>query len=192
MNNLEHHGKIPQKSWKPEKRKKVTIAIGLISKPKGLAPSIIFASDSQTTYGSTKSLDAQKISIIDFADTQVLVAQAGTAELADKAIEIMRKLAKDTPFENEETVSKIAVQAIREIRNHLKELNIGCVTTEDGWKRFFYEQNYFQLLVGCFYNWKPYMFTVDIDTCMSIPVKNQYAAIGGGKNMGEFLIRESG
>ncbi len=34
------------------------------------------------------------------------------------------------------------------------------------------------------------MFTVDIDMCMAIPVKTAYIAIGGGKNMGEFLLRE--
>jgi hypothetical protein len=193
MNNLERRGKIPQKLWKLNKRKKVTIAIGLISKPKrakGYPPTIFFASDSQTTYGSTKSHDAQKINVVNFHDAQMLVAQAGMAELSDKAIEIMRRLAKETPFEDSETGAKIARQAVREIRNHLYELNKGCVSSDEGWKRFFLEQNYFQLLIGYHFERVPFMFTVDIDLCMAIPVKAPYVAIGGGKNMGEFLLRE--
>ena len=83
----------------------VTIAIGLISRKKG-HPQIIFASDSQTTYGAAKSLDAQKISIVNFGYAQILVAQAGSADLADKAIEIMRKKAKDVRLENSETVAE--------------------------------------------------------------------------------------
>jgi 20S proteasome alpha/beta subunit len=168
----------------------VTIAIGLISKPKGRPPHMIFASDSQTTYGAAKSLDAQKISIVNFADAQVLVAQAGMAELSDKAIEIMRKKAKDVPLENSETVAKITVESVREIRNHFYELNKGCVSSDEGWKRFFLEQNYFQLLVGYYFDRKPFMFTVDIDMCFAIPVNHPYKAIGIGRDYAETLVRE--
>lgn len=151
---------------------------------------MIFASDSQTTCGAAKSLDAQKISVVNFQDAQVLVAQSGSADLADKAIEILAKKAKHIRLENDDTAAQVAKESIREIRNHLKELNQGCVTTDGGWKRLFYEENYFQILIGCYFEQKPFMFTVDIDSCLPIPVKHPYKAIGIGKDYGEILLRD--
>jgi 20S proteasome alpha/beta subunit len=169
---------------------KVTIAIGLISRHKGRPPHMIFASDSQTTYGAAKSLDAQKISIVDFADAQVLVAQAGLADLADAAIEIIRKKAKDVPLENEETVSKTVQESVRELRNHFIELNKGCNFTEDGWKSFFRDENTFTLLFGYYFERKPFLYTIDPDWCRPIPIKHPYKAIGIGRDYAEILLRE--
>jgi hypothetical protein len=59
---------------KPYREPKVTIAIGLISKQKEV-PQIIMASDSQSTYGAAKRINPNKISIVAFADADVLVAQ---------------------------------------------------------------------------------------------------------------------
>jgi 20S proteasome alpha/beta subunit len=169
---------------------KVTIAIGLISSSKDRPHHMIFASDSQTTYGAAKSLDAQKISIVDFADGQVLIAQSGMAELADSAIDIMRKKAKALPIKNAETVENTAVESVREIRNHFYELNRGCISSEDGWKRFFLEDNFFQLLVGYYFERKPHLFSADIDMCLAIPVRHPYKAIGIGRDYAETVLRE--
>ena len=95
----------------------MTIAIGLVSNPKGRPPLIVFASDSQTTYGAAKSLDAQKISVVNFKDAQVLVAQAGSADLADKAIEIMRKKAKEVKLECDDTVAQVSNHPIVRLKN---------------------------------------------------------------------------
>jgi 20S proteasome alpha/beta subunit len=189
-NWLERRPEIHQRFRKHKPRPKVTIAIGLINSKKSHPPHMIFASDSQTTYGAAKSLDAQKLSVVNFADAQILVAQAGLAELADAAIEIMRKKAKDVPLENEETVPKIVQESVRELRNHFLELNKGCNFTEDGWKSFFRDENAFTLLFGYYFNRKPFLYTIDIDWCRPIPVKHPYKAIGIGGNYGETLLRE--
>ena len=169
---------------------KVTIAIGLISRIKGRPPHMIFASDSQTTYGAAKSLDAQKISIVNFADAQILVAQAGMADLADATIEIIRKNAKDIPFKNEETAAKIVQDSVRELRNHFLEINGACNFTDETWKIFFRDENAFTLMFGYYFDRKPYLYTIDPDWCMPIPVKHPYKAIGIGRDYGEILLRE--
>lgn len=181
------------KPFKPPARPKVTIAIGLISKSKNSRFSrgqIVLASDSQTTFGATKSLDAKKISIVQFANNSILVAQAGAVDLADRVIEIMREKAKSVPMETSETAARIAQESIREVRNHLTELNKGCNFSDDAWKRFFRDENAFALLLGYYLNGKPYLFTIDIDWCLPIPIKNSYKAIGCGADLGEFLLRE--
>ena len=105
----------------------MTIAIGLIVKAaQNRQGVIIFACDSQTTYpGGQKRLDAKKIKVVEFADAQILIALAGSAELADRAIEIMQRNAKSIALENDDTAVKVAQDAMREVRNHLKELNGG-------------------------------------------------------------------
>jgi len=183
------------KPWKCPSRPKVTIAIGIISKhkphPDHKGGQIVLASDSQTTYPSgQKRLDAQKINVVRFADSKILIAQAGSAELADKAIEVLRRDSKNIKVENAESVPKAIQAALREVRNELKESYQGCNFTDDAWKRFFREDNFFTLLVGYYFDAQPYLCTVDIDWCIAIPVKGQFKAIGSGASLGEFLLKE--
>src|SRR6266496_434482 len=101
-------------------RPKVTIAIGLISKTGRFQPGqvgqIVMASDSQTTYpGNQKRTDAKKINVVEFSNGKILVAQAGSAELADKAIEIMQAKAQGVELQDAETAPKLAQESIREI-----------------------------------------------------------------------------
>jgi 20S proteasome alpha/beta subunit len=177
-----------------KQRPKVTIAIGLITSNQaggiGTRPTIFMASDSQTTRGATKSLDAQKISLVQFPEYAVVVAQAGSAELADKTVSIIQEKAKSTSVDNEEVIISTIQNSIREVRNHLKALNKDCGFSADDWKRFWLEDNYFQLLIAFYYDRKPKLFTIDIDWGLAIPSKSNYCAIGSGKTMAEFLIRE--
>src|SRR2546423_14321180 len=122
-----------RQTYRKPKSPKVTIAIGLIGKLRREGDSIAVLSDSQTTYGAAKSLDAQKISVIAFPDAQVLVAQAGSSDLADKAIEIMQKRAKDQVLEDYETVAKVAQESVREVRTHLIEIHQGCNFSDEAW-----------------------------------------------------------
>jgi hypothetical protein len=122
----------------------------------------------------------------------ILVAQAGSAGLGDKAVEIMRRKSKGRNVENDQTVPDIAADALKEIRNHLKAVNQGIISSDDGWKRFFLEDNYVELMVGYFYNKIPYLFTIDIDWALPIPVNHQYKGIGIGGTMAEFFLREYG
>ena len=93
----------------------MTVAIGLICRKEAhqaLASSKIFlACDSQTTRGGTKSLDAQKINAISFPHYEVFVAQAGSAELTDKAIEVVKGKAQNpaVPFLHQPASLALAV-----------------------------------------------------------------------------------
>jgi hypothetical protein len=153
LNRLEWRRSFPQKWRKSKLRPKVTIAIGVIN---GSGPNehILFASDSQTTTGGAKSLDAKKIRVVAFANLQILVAQSGTAELADKAIDIMERKSAGLLVTSEDTVCGVVQEAVREIRSHLQEINKGCITTDDGWKQYFLGENFFNLLFGFYFERK--------------------------------------
>jgi len=167
----------------------VTIAIGVISSTKDY-PAIFLASDSQTTYGGgPKSLDARKIRKVEFANGEVLVASPGSAELADKAFEIMRRDAIDKTITDDQTVPGVAANAMRTIRAHFKDINQGIISSEDGWKRFFVEEAYIELIVGYFLKGAPQLFTIDIDWALPVKVSS-YKAIGAGKHMAELFLSE--
>ena len=186
---------IQAKPWKIPARPKVTIAIGMISKyklhPDHKGGRIILASDSQTTYpGGQKRLDSRKMTIVEFANAKVLVAQAGSTDLADKAVEILQRSAKGIKVENVETVPQTIQAAVREVRNHLVELNKGCNFSDDVWKRYFRDDNAFTLLFGYYFESQPHLCAVDIDWCLPAPVKTSFKAIGCGAPLGEFLLKQ--
>jgi 20S proteasome alpha/beta subunit len=194
-NWLERRPEIHQRFRKHKPRPKVTIAIGILSKhkrfPEEKGGQIVLASDSQTTYpGGQKRLDAKKICGVRFADSKILIAQAGSADLADKAIENLKRAAAKIKIENDETIPKAVQSAVREVRDYLVELNRGCNFSDDGWKRFFRDDNFFELLFGYYFESKPHLFSIDIDWCIPIRVKNSFKAIGIGATLGEFLLQE--
>ena len=166
----------------------MTIAIGLISKKSGRSPGIVMASDSQFTRESTKSLDSRKISVIEFLNAEVLVAQSRTADLSNKAIEIFSKKAKGRSIECADTPIKLAEESVREIRKHLIEVYQGCNFSDDGWRRYFKENN-FDLMVGYYFERTPFLYHIDLDWCLPTR-KDSCLGIGVGRDMGEFLLRE--
>jgi hypothetical protein len=167
----------------------MTIAIGLISQKLGPDPAILMACDSQLTRETTKRLDSRKIRIIEFSNAQVLVAQAGSDALSNKAIDIFAKKAKDRPLLEEETPVKLLEESVREVRKHLIDVNQGCNFSDDGWRRYFKEHN-FELMLGYCFNRIPCLYTIDIDWCLPTAIRTSYVAIGVGRDLGEFLIRE--
>jgi hypothetical protein len=179
---------------KPKYRKriyKVTIALGVICGGTNRPPGIVLASDSQTTFpGAAKSLDTQKISIVNFLDAQVLVAEAGSADLAGSAIAEMQKIAKDVKLENKDTVQNVARQAVRQIRSQLVEMNKDCGFSGDDWKRFFFEDHNFELLVAHFWVKTPSIFRIDLESAIPTRETKLYASIGCGRNIADFLLHE--
>lgn len=95
----------------------------------------------------------------------------------------MQRKAKGKALENDQTAPLIAAESIREIRNHLKSINEGMIISEDGWKRFFRDENGFELMMGYFFEETPHLCTIDIDWVLPIPVRHNYKAIGIGASM---------
>jgi|SRR5450759_606957 ATP-dependent protease HslVU (ClpYQ) peptidase subunit len=86
-----------------QKAKPLTIAIGLLNikvknnRKQGI---ICVAADSQTTRGNVKRSDTQKITKLKFrlSSQHSILAQAGNADNANRAIEILIEFAKSEKF----------------------------------------------------------------------------------------------
>jgi 20S proteasome alpha/beta subunit len=168
--------------WSPPRRK-VTIGIGLICDS-----GMILASDSQTTRGAAK-IQTQKINVVDFADSQVLIAQAGLADLSEGTIDKMRQKAKAERIESPETVMQIAQEAVRGTYKHFWDLDhLDRLSHDDVWDYF--QQREFTLLIGFYHNRKPHLFTISLGSCYPRPVKNHFEVIGIGSPLAGYLLSE--
>ncbi|MGA2180917.1 MAG: hypothetical protein ABSH15_15225 [Verrucomicrobiota bacterium] len=171
---------------------KVTIAIGFVCPLRdkklafGALPSIWMASDSQATYDETKRENPNKIRVIDFANGQILVAQADSVEVGDRMIEILRPKAKATKMVDSQTAVKTVRAALLEVRNELLECNKGITIDLE---KFFWTEHRLNLLIGYFFNGQPHLYKMNIYRGLYTLV-DSFEAIGGGQSLGYFLLKE--
>jgi 20S proteasome alpha/beta subunit len=170
---------------KPKPKVRMTIIAGLIG-----VNSIVLASDSQTTYGSAKLLNAKKISIVEFANSKALVAESGMADLSGRVVELFQRKAKGVSVTDSETIIQIARDAVREVRNSLIEVNSECNFSDDTWQRFFRDDNSLKLMIAFYFGGIPYIYTIDIYWCVPSRVTSHYTAIGIGDTLAYYLLNE--
>lgn len=162
----------------------MTIITGLIGKD-----AIFLASDSQTTYGNggSKTLNAKKLSVVEFQNQTALVAEAGAADPSGRAVELFQRAAKEKTVENSETIIGLAREIVRSIRNEQIEMNN---LSEDGRRRFFKEEFAFNLMIGYYFANEPYLYTIDIDWCLPHRVTSHCAEIGIGDTVARHILNE--
>jgi 20S proteasome alpha/beta subunit len=162
----------------------VTIIVGIICED-----SIILASDSQTTTGTSKRTDTNKISIVEFMDSKALVAQAGSDILAGRAVEILIDLAKSKKVEDYRAVADLAQEVARKLKDELRFQQGDCTMTE---LRSYIDNNLGggELLLAYYYNDTPYLYRIDLTIGLANRVNSHYTAIGCGGNLGEYLLSE--
>ena len=163
----------------------MTIIVGIVSDGE-----IVLASDSQTTFGTSKLTDVDKISTVEFSNTTALVAESGAAEQSGMAVELLQKKAKNRELTDYAMVAELAQESLREVRNYLIKLNEGCNFSEDKWERYFRDDNQVELMTANYFEGKPYIHTVSLHTCMANRAKLHYQAIGCGANIGGYLLSE--
>jgi 20S proteasome alpha/beta subunit len=171
---------------KLKKRKTVvTIIVGIIT-----ADQIILASDSQTTFGTQKQLNTDKISVVKFERGCALVAESGDAELSQKAVALFKSKAEEHVMENATDAISLAEQAVKEVRKEQVDLyGAGNFTLEE-WQREFRDNKPFELMVAYYFNEKPFLYTLHISSAIACKVQSHYSTIGCGSNLGGYLLSE--
>lgn len=162
----------------------MTIAIGLLAED-----AIIVAADSQTTRGNVKRDDAEKVSIIPFAEGSVIVAQAGNADRAGRAIDILTELALTAKITHGGAAVELAERAVLQSKMELKRQQGDCSMEELRefiWK---HEQN-FQLLIAHYFDRVPYFYVVDFVVGLANRDKRHFTAIGSASDLASYLLRE--
>jgi hypothetical protein len=153
--------------------------------------SIVMASDSQTTdeHGH-KRTDTKKIHEIAFLNGSALIAASGSATLAARTVELLKSKAASTEIINDETVSALAVETIRQVRNDQVTLYPPSTYSPEQWKKYFLEQEPLEIVIASYFASTPCLHKVSIDNCVDEKITGNFIAIGCGADLGEFLMLE--
>ncbi|MGD0743519.1 MAG: hypothetical protein ABSA45_00035 [Verrucomicrobiota bacterium] len=162
----------------------MTIIVGIICEN-----AIVLASDSQTTSGTTKRTDTEKISSVEFANLTALVAQAGYAPFSGQAVEIFNSLAKDKEITDYRMVAELAERAMRQLKDRVRFQQGDCTVEE--LREFVWKHELgCELMIAYFFDGKPCLFTIDMIVGIANKVNSFYEAIGCGANLGAYLLSE--
>jgi 20S proteasome alpha/beta subunit len=136
-----------------------------------------------------KRTDAEKISSVQFSTGEVLVANAGNAGNSARAIELLAQMAKDKPIDDYRAPADLARFAMTQLKQELRQQYGNCSASEFQdliWK----EELQSELLLGYYYDNKPYLFKIDLAVGRSDKEASWYAALGSGSNLGSYLLSE--
>jgi 20S proteasome alpha/beta subunit len=172
----------PQRLTK--RKNPVTIIVGIICKD-----AVVLASDSQTTSGTTKRTDTEKIIRVEFSNFSALVAQAGYATFSGQAIEIFTNLAKGKEITDGRMVAEMAEQTMRQLKDRIRYQQGDCTMEE--LRDFVWKHEMgCELMVAYYLEGKPHLFTIDMVVGIANKVNSYYEAIGCGANLGSYLLSE--
>lgn len=164
-------------------RRSMTIGIGIIC-----GDCIMLACDSQTTVGVSK-ISGQKLEIIDFADSRIVLTYANFDDPAQMAIDCIRRRARDQKIENTESVKTVCIEGLKDVRKHFWELDKLDRLTDDQLADYFRKKDC-TLLIGFYCNRKPNLFRIDLSQCIARDAKSHVESIGVGGELGHYLLAE--
>ncbi len=163
----------------------MTIIVGIICKS-----AIVLASDSQTTSGTAKRCDTNKITLVEFANVNVLVAQAGYATYSGRAIEILTGLAQGKEITDSRMVMDLAEKAMRQLKDEVRFQQGDCTMEE--LRDFVWKHEMgCELMIAYFFEGKPCLYTLDMIIGVSNKVNSHYEAIGCAASLGIYLLKET-
>ena len=177
-------GNLNRASWRRTKRKNpVSIIVGIICQD-----GIVLACDSQTTAGSAKRTDSDKISHLTFGGKDIIVAEAGDSTLSARAVELLQKQFSLLTFDDWRKPADAAQDAVKILKQELIEVN--------NWKECqdfaqeYHRENPFSLMLAYFHNKAPYLYVLN-----SVPGfatrEWLFATIGCGGTVAEFILSKA-
>ena len=155
----------------------MTILTGIIC-----TDGIVVAADSQLTnshYGNVFFVD--KISVVDFAADQVLIAQAGHAAITNRVVEIVRQQSVGVTIKSPLTVFQTIENSIREAKSHFDEDQKAAAEQCGG----------AELMLAFYADGKPVLRTVYIYGVGTANTSTgDYATAGAGEQLANYLFSE--
>jgi 20S proteasome alpha/beta subunit len=170
---------------KPERKFKMTLIIGIICQD-----AIVLASETQTTAGSYRILDTQKIHRIAFNNGEAILAESGVVDSASVVIQKIKKDALEVKITDEETIPNFIQSKVREFRSDAISLHPNAGLIE--WQNFFYsDNNSFNLTFAYYHGEKPFLYNIEPAKAKASRLPGRhYSASGIGAELGTYLLRE--
>jgi 20S proteasome alpha/beta subunit len=163
----------------------VTLIIGIICKD-----AIVLAADSQTTKGTVKQSGTNKISEIKFTNGNALVAEAGSASLSNRVVELFKRDAVVTDIVDDSTISKLLQKCLREVRHDLTSLHAGNISPKEQQEYFLDENNCFELMLAYYQGSKPRIYKFNPLWCIPSPAITYFETSGIASELANYILRE--
>lgn len=162
----------------------MTIAIGFLYDPPGYSPpqpSIILASDSRVSIGSSVQNDVRKIVKIPFSNGRALIAKAGVKNSSDWVVEYIEGRASSMSIESERTIPNLAEEAVRESMRRLMDGYPG----DKAQRLLDFDCDF---IIGFHFNGKRYLYTIGLNSPLAVRCDRDFIAIGCAANLADFLL----
>ena len=160
----------------------MTLIVGIVCKK-----AIVVASDSQTTWGTGKSYDANKMSELKYPYGRALIAESGAVVTSTETVDQLSKLAGDRKLFDQHLLSGLAEMAVRKARDKLRFQNFECSSEE---LQNFIERNELnsELMIAHYENGKPRIDTISLALGISQRAKSFFEAVGSGSDLATYLL----
>jgi len=178
----------PKPRPKPKIRQPVAIAIGMLCEG-----GILVATDSQTTYGTIKSQDAQKVRLMGVANCTVMIGESGNGYRSQRAIEWIEQLGQNTAVTDYRSIAEIGSAAMLRIKQEMRQQRLNC-TMEELAEYIKQEYEDCTLMIAYYFGGKPYIFEVSLLIGVANQMVNEnsrhFTVMGSGGELALYLMRE--
>jgi 20S proteasome alpha/beta subunit len=170
----------------PIKSKPVTLIIGIICKD-----GIVLAADSQTTKSDAKVLGTNKITAVGTADGEFLIAESGSADLSNRAIEIINRKSDSLLLQDVEAIPRMVRESMREVTQELTSTLCLNPNSPDLERQEFLlaETNYYELMVAFYFCKEPHLFLLRSGFGPPIRAKSHFLTSGIGGDLADFILK---
>lgn len=162
----------------------VTIAIGFTCKR-----AIVFASDSQMSVGGDtyKQYGEEKLFALEFADgSSAMIAIAGSLDAANLFRETLERSAKGLGVSDAQDIPRCVEAALKDTRRRLLDY-LEDDATEDQKRQHLLDMQ-FAVLLGFWFETKPYIYESGLFHGRTILCRRPFAATGCGANVAGYIL----
>lgn len=165
----------------------MTLLVGIVAKD-----GVVLSADSQTTRGEWKNIDANKIAVVPFQATSVIVAGAGVVDIIDRVTAVFGQRAARIPTVTNDAIAACMVESVRQVIYEQPPFDTNKNITPEQFKEFWSDEDYaFELMVACFVE-KPMLFCVSPTRCFPDVGKEFFQISGAGLELADYILRDYG
>lgn len=160
----------------------MTLIIGIVCKD-----GIVIAGDSQTTWQTGKSWEANKLEKLECANGFALAAESGATITSSSILEELKNQAISEEKTEKHSLPELAQMAVRKTRDKLRFQNFECSSEE---LEHFIDRNDLQsvLMFAHYEGDTPRIDTISLKMGISQRAKTKFEVVGSGSDLAHYLL----
>lgn len=160
----------------------MTLIIGIICKD-----GIVIAGDSQTSWTSAKSWDANKITVLNCSDGHAIVAESGAVITSGSIIQKVETSLRASNSSDTSSLPDLARQAVKSVRDDLRFQNFNCSSTE--LDEVIERHGLNSVLMFAYYDGKlPQINTIGLKIGIPQRCNASFETVGSGSDLANYLL----